>query len=160
MRAAGAAKVAVVAAAGAAWAFLFDRNRGRARRAQLRDQARSTLRRDLRAIERQASLRRGRLGGLAHRATHRNPTLPENDQVLVDKVRSEVLGRRPEVAHHVSVDAVGGVVTLRGELDDAAASSELVAAVRQVAGVIDVTDLLHRSGEPAPNKVQARPIDT
>ncbi len=93
--------------------------------------------------------------GLVHKATHRAQNPPENDHVLVDKVRSEVFGRRHDVATHVSVDAANGVVTLRGELDDPGAITELELAVRQVNGVEDVINLLHRPGEPAANKADS-----
>jgi len=151
------ARLALVAAMGAAGAFLFDPDRGRARRARLRDKTRSALRRDVRAVERQASRQRGRLGGLAHRATHRSQP-PENDRVLVDKVRSEVLGRRAGITHQITIDAVDGVVTLRGEIEDMAAVDQLVAAVGRVPGVSGVTSLLHGVGQPAPNKAAARQV--
>jgi osmotically-inducible protein OsmY len=80
---------------------------------------------------------------------------PANDHVLVDKVRSEVLGRMPDVEHRVSVDASNRVVTLRGELDDAAVATRLEAAVRGVPGVDDVVNLIHGPGEAAPNKADA-----
>ncbi len=75
--------------------------------------------------------------------------------MLVDKVRSEVFGRRREVASHVSIDAANGVVTLRGELDDPAAITELELAVRRVNGVKDVVNLLHRPGQPPANKADS-----
>jgi BON domain len=152
---AGLTKLALAAAAGAGVAYLFDRDRGRARRARLRDQARAKLRREVRDLERHARHERGRVEGLVHRATHRHPTPPENDHVIVDKIRSEVLGRMPDVAHHISVDAAKGVVTLRGQLDDREAIARLEGAVRRVDGVREVVNLLHLPGEPPPNKEAA-----
>ena len=155
MSAAGAVKLAAAAAAGAGAAYLLDPDRGHSRRARLKDQTRSKLRKEARAVERQAHLQRGRVQGLVHRTTHHVQSPPENDHVLVDKVRSEVFGRRHEVASHVSVDAANGVVTLRGELDDPAAITELELAVRKVGGVKDVVNLLHRPGQPAANKADS-----
>lgn len=158
MRAARIVKVLFPAAAGAAGAFLFDPDRGRARRARLRDQTRSAVRRDLRAVERQASRQRGRLTGVAHRMSNRSEAPPATGRVLVDKVRSEVLGRHPAIAHQINIDAVDGMVTLRGEADDPAAVDELMDAVRKVPGVCGVESFVHRPGEPAPNKAPARKV--
>jgi len=158
-RAAGVVKLCLAAAAGAAWAFLLDPARGRARRARLRDQTRSALRRDVGALERRARRQRGRLRGVAHRVSHRTTAPPDNDQVLVDKVRSEVLGRHPTIAHQINIDAVDGLLTLRGEIDDTAAADDLLAAMRKVAGVHGVRSLLHGPGQPAPNKAAARRVE-
>jgi len=152
---AGGLKLVGAAAAGAGLAYVFDRDRGRARRARLRDQSRATVRREARALERRAHYEWGRAEGLAHRATHRHPSPPENEHVLLDKVRSEVLGRMPEVARHVSIDAAKGVVTLRGELADRGAVDRLAQAVRGIDGVDDVVNLVHPPGQPPPNKVDA-----
>jgi osmotically-inducible protein OsmY len=147
--------VAVAAAAGACATYLLDPDRGRARRARLRDQARATVKRDVRMVERRIRYDRGRLEGVIHRASDKGHAPPANDHVLVDKVRSEVLGRMPDVEHRVSVDASYRVVTLRGELEDAADATRLEAAVRAVPGVDDVVNLIHRPGEAAPNKADA-----
>ncbi|MGH8775464.1 MAG: BON domain-containing protein [Jiangellaceae bacterium] len=148
--------VAVVAAVvGSAIAYVLDPDRGRARRARLADQMRATLRRDARLLERRAHYERGRVEGLVHKTTNRHHRPPENDQVLLDKVRSEVFGRMPEVAHHISVDAAKGVVTLRGQLAEHDSITRLETAVGRVGGVEDVVNLVHRPGEPAPNKAAA-----
>jgi len=155
MSARGILRTGLVAAAGAVGAFLLDPARGRARRARLRDRSRSFLRREVHAAGRQASLQRGRVVGLAHRMRHRQPSLPESDRVLLDKIRSEVLGRHPRIAHHINLDACDGRVTLRGEVDDLAEVDDVLAAMRRVPGVVEVTSLLHAPGQPAPNKADA-----
>jgi osmotically-inducible protein OsmY len=66
-----------------------------------------------------------------------------------------VLGRMPDVAKHISVDAAKGAVTLRGQLDDREAIARLESAVRRVDGVREVVNLLHLPGEPPPNKEAA-----
>jgi len=155
MRGFALGKVALAAAAGAGATYLLDPDRGKARRARLRDQTRATVRRDVRTVQRRVRYGRGRLEGALHRASDRNHEPPANDQVLVDKVRSEAMGRLPEIEHHISVDACNRVVTLRGELDDPAAVMRLEAAVRAVPGVEGVVNLVHRPGEVAPNKADA-----
>jgi hypothetical protein len=142
------------ASAGAGLAYLFDPDQGRARRARLRDRTLAVARRERRALHRRARYERGRLEGFRHRRGRSHE--PITDTVLVDIVRSEVLGRRPAVAGRVSVDAFGGVVTLRGQLDDRADIESLEQAVAAVDGVHRVENLLHGPGEPAPNKAEAR----
>lgn len=156
---AGLAKVVAAAGVGAGVAYLFDRDRGRARRARLRDQTLATLRRDVRALERQVNYDRGRLKGVVHRAAGRQHRPPADDHVLVDRVRSSVLGRMPEIAHHVTLDAAGGVVTIRGQLDERGDIDRFERAVRGVEGVENVVNLLHTAGEPAPNKADALRAD-
>jgi osmotically-inducible protein OsmY len=152
----GFAKMTLAAAAGAAAAHLLDPDRGRARRARLRDQARSTFRRDVRAVLRRLRYNRGKIKGLVHETAGQRPAPPVHDQVLVDKIRSEVLGRLPEIAHHVTLDAADGVVTLRGQLDSSHEIARLETSVRRVAGVRRVVNLLHLPAEVAPNKVDVR----
>ena len=98
------------------------------------------------------------MSGRAYRLTHRGSTPPRSDQVLLDKVRSEVLGRHPRIAHQMNIDAADGVITLRGEIDDIAEADALLAALRGVAGVEDVISLLHGPGQAAPNKAPARRV--
>jgi len=155
----GTVKTLAAAAAGAGAIYLLDPDRGRARRARLRDRSTSMLRREMRAVERRAHYQRGRLEGVRHRVTHPNGEQPpENDQVLVDKVRSEVLGRWPGSRRMVNVDACKGTVTLRGEVDDPALVAGLERDVAAVNGVESVVNLLHAPGEVAPNKVDARRV--
>jgi osmotically-inducible protein OsmY len=67
-------------------------------------------------------------------------------------VRSEVLGRGEFSSLDVHVNDVEGVIEVRGPIADDEVRDRLLEAVRQVAGVRDVTNLTHRPGEPAPNK--------
>lgn len=155
MAGAGLVKMSVAAAAGAGLAYAFDPARGRRRRAEMRDRAGALARRRVRAFERQVHYGRGRAAGLVHRLRHGAPHAPEDDMTLVDKVRSEALG--PLVAGpHLTLDANRGVVTLRGQVADRESALAVERAVRGVTGVVDVVNLLHVPGEPAPNKAAAR----
>lgn len=97
---------------------------------------------------------KGRMVGVQQRL-HRHPTRQADDRTLVDRVRSEALGRMPALGHRVSLDARDGVVTLRGQLDNAEEIEHLTKAVRRVPGVVGVESLLHLPGEAAPNKAAA-----
>jgi osmotically-inducible protein OsmY len=151
---AGLVKLALAAAAGAGLAYAFDPARGRRRRAQMRDRSAALLRREVRAVERQVHYGRGRVSGIRHRVAGGAPHAPEDDMTLVDKVRSEVLGRVVD-GPHLTVDACNRVVTLRGQVPDRTTALGVESEVRRVPGVEDVVNLLHVPGVPAPNKADA-----
>lgn len=155
---AGLVKMSLAAAAGACLAYAFDPARGRRRRAELRDRAGAAVRRNVRAVERQAHYGRGRATGVAHRLRQGAPHVPDDDMTLVDKVRSEALGPLVD-GPHLTVDASRQVVTLRGQVADHATARAIEGAVRAVPGVADVVNLLHAPGEPAPNKAAALRAD-
>lgn len=77
-----------------------------------------------------------------------------DDPTLVDKVRSEALGGPEYTGKTINVDAVDGVVTLRGQLESQEGIDDVASRVRAVAGVRDVVNLLHLPGTPAPNEPQ------
>lgn len=154
MSGAGLVKFSLAAAAGAALAYAFDPARGRRRRAAVRDRGGAMVRRELRMVERQAHYGRGRAEGLIHRLRPAAPHVPDDDMTLVDKVRSEALGRVVD-GPHLTVDACRRVVTLRGQVDGRDVALAIEREVRTVPGVDDVVNLLHVAGTPAPNKVDA-----
>src|SRR5918995_817270 len=158
MRGASLMKLGVAGAAGAGLAYVFDPARGRRRRAELRDRGRAALRREVRAVERQASYGKGRAEGMVHRLRHPRPHAPEDDLTLADKIRSEVLGRFD--GPHLTIDVNSRVVTLRGQVRDDKAVQDIEREVRGTPGVADVVNLLHTPGTPAPNKADALKSET
>ncbi|MFN2588873.1 MAG: BON domain-containing protein [Actinomycetota bacterium] len=150
------AKTVVGAAIGAAGMYFFDPQLGRTRRAKLQDRAGAVLRRGAREVGRRAEYARGQAEGLRHLGSSDRP--PENDQVLVAKVESEVLSRWSYPKGHINVNAVDGVVELRGTCETRQQIDDLEADVRKVTGVVDVRNFLHLPGTPAPNKQDA--LDT
>jgi osmotically-inducible protein OsmY len=153
MRGANLVKLIIAAALGAALAYVFDPVRGRRRRAELKDRGRATVRREVRAVERQASYGKGRAEGAIHKLRHPRPHVPDDDMTLVDKIRSEVLGRVD--GPHLTIDVNNRVVTLRGEVPDQLKAQQVEHEVRSTSGVVDVVNLLHQPGTPAPNKADA-----
>lgn len=153
--------VFVVAAAvlggivGAVAEYLLDPARGHARRAGLRERSAAAVRRPVkrarRTAARNAAYLRGRAHRVGHRLSHSHP--PADDRTLVDRVRSEVFGRRGFGRFSVNIDAVDGVVTLRGQVDDRDVIRDLEAAVGRVVGVRGVENLLHTPDTVAPNVV-------
>lgn len=139
-----------LSAAGALAYFLDPRN-GRERRARAKDQAGAKLRRTGRDVEKKASYIQGKVEGAVSTVTSSSEP-PADDKSLADRIKSEVLGGDRFEGHQVVVDAVDGVVALRGEVQQTEHIDELEKEVRKVPGVNDVENLLHLPGTPAPNK--------
>lgn len=131
-----------VAGIGAGAMYLADPDRGRGRRAELRDRATALTRRKRDEVERQRRFE----AGVAEGARHGNEPLgpPADDQALRDRIRSQLGPDFP--TDRVSLDVVEGVAEVRGELDDRAAIDRLVEAVGNISGVARVNNLLHVPG--------------
>jgi osmotically-inducible protein OsmY len=148
-----------VAALGAAtgvtlgWAggFFFDAARGRGRGRQTADRAggivRRAWRRTARFVRRLAAWRAGTSQRLRHR---RDVPKDLDDVTLAHKVETELF-RSPDVPKGlINVNAQRGVVQLRGEVPSAELIDDLVERTRAVQGVLNVENLLHLPGTPAP----------
>lgn len=144
-------RLAVVSGSGAAAAYFFDPERGRARRTQARDQAQSLLRRRQEEAERQARHEANVAQGEAARAEGAGVPRPVDDVEVVQVVKQALAGLDVET-NDVTVESVDGVVTLRGQVAGRDAQAAIEQAVSQAAGVIEVQSFLHTPGTPAPNK--------
>ncbi len=152
-----AAPLAGAALAGATFAYLFDPDRGKGRRAKMRDMAIGRARGTARQV--------GRLGrkvtsdayGIGQRIRHRSPADPyPDDATLAQKVRSEVLGWGREFnTASILVNAENGVIVLRGTVDRPDQVEKLEKEVRKTPGVVDVENLLHIKGTAPTNKMDA-----
>ena len=147
-------KSLIGAAIGVAGMYLLDPQQGRTRRARLKDQATALVRRGAREVGRKADNARGQAEGLRHIGSSDVP--PDNDQTLTAKVESEVLSRWDYPKGRINVNTVGGVVELRGTCETGEQINELEAAVRNVAGVVDVRNFLHLPGTPPPTTQAVR----
>ena len=123
---------------GAALAYFFDPQNGRARRKD--------------AIKRIVQLSQRQRGRLTAKATQlREGPKPEPDDVtLARKVESEIFGDAEVPKGQINVNAEEGKVVLRGEVKSAEMIEELVSRARKVQGVQEVENLLHTPGETAP----------
>jgi hypothetical protein len=141
-------------AVGAAAEYLLDPDRGRARRARLAGQAGARSRRAARVGLRKVHYVRGCAVGRweARRAL---PVPPADDHELIQKIRSEVLGRVDFHDLDVIVDACDGVVHLRGAVADRSRADALSAAVAGIDGVRTIENFLHAPGAAAPNKIDS-----
>jgi len=66
-----------------------------------------------------------------------------NDPTLVARVESELFRDETFPKGKLNIDAVDGVVTLRGTVDGKSVADDLVERTRAIEGVSDVVDLLH-----------------
>jgi hypothetical protein len=141
-------------AAGAALTALFDPVRGKARRARLRDQSTAFLRRRGRTLGRFGTKVGSDLQGFRERQMYgrTGEYIAPNDETLQQKVESEVLGRADVPKGSIVLNAEGGIVFLRGELETQDQIDHIESLVRKVDGVLDVENYLHIRGTPPPNK--------
>lgn len=129
------------AAVGAALAYLFDPDRGRSRRAQLSDQAKSQIRDATETVRARAEYQAGVARGAFHEAKSSFEPEREFDQeTLLQKVRSEALGHFPSEA--VEVDITDGTVRVSGSISSSADRELLLEMIHDVEGVHTVEDRL------------------
>jgi hypothetical protein len=120
--------------------YLLDPDRGRRRRALLRDKCMLASRKTGEGIETTARDLSNRVGGIASRIQTRFTSNDTDDAVIIDRVRSR-LGRIVSHPGAVEVTATDGNVTLRGPILEAEVG-KLVACVKQTRGVNEVTNNL------------------
>ena len=94
---------------------------------------------------------------LGKRVANRNPAAKEgmDDVTLTRKVETEIFRPADAPKGKVDVNAVDGVVWLRGEVKNQAASKSLETKVRSIPEVSDVENLLHLPNTPAPSRTRA-----
>ncbi len=148
----------VAGAAGGALLFYFlDPERGAARRAQAKDQAQALVRRLTDNVGQFGSRAGANANGLSQKMIHlRSAATPVDDLTLRDRVESEIFRDSSLPKGRLNFDVESGVVTIRGELENAYQIASIEKAVLKVRGVNGVENLLHVEGTPAPNKVEAR----
>lgn len=154
--------IVTAASLGALLMYIFDPAHGRRRRALVRDRfthAGHAVAHVRRRIERRGRFLHGVAKGVSHDAGHavrhdRHYPLADNE-TLVARVRSEVLGDDRLKAGEIHVDAYEGCVTLRGQLEDVRQIQRVINATKHVDGVIEIRSYLHLPGEIPPNKAEA-----
>ena len=133
-------------------AFFFDPQSGKRRRNVTRDR--------IFAFFRHTARKRGAVTATAYatkqKLTHRKEQeKPRPDDVtLARKVETEIFREADAPKGEVNVNAVDGVVELRGEVKRPEIVKELEDKARKVQGVRDVRNLLHTPGTPAPTVPQ------
>jgi osmotically-inducible protein OsmY len=140
--------------------YLWDRDKGHARRAVVRDQAIATARRLYRQAKRLVRYKEGRLRGTVEELFHlHEPDNPDpDDRTVRDRVETELLGNPHFPKGDVNVDVVQRVVELRGQVATRELIAELTDLASKVPGVVGVHSYLHLPGTPAPNKAEVLAI--
>jgi osmotically-inducible protein OsmY len=143
---------------GAAAVYLFDPERGRARRAMLADRVGAQLRRGWRAANQLSARTSAGAASFPQRMVQLRSMRPRpaDDLTLRDRVESEVFRNADLPKGRINFDVEAGVVTIRGQVDNAYQIANVEKAVLKVPGVAGVENLLHVEGTPAPNKAQSR----
>jgi osmotically-inducible protein OsmY len=136
---------------GAAVAYFFDPDRGRGRRAKIRDRSFAMVRRGGTRVGRAARFTGAYAYGVGQKIRHlRSNYEPPNDAALVDKVKTELFREHPEFKH-ISINVAEGVVWLRGEVQHPEDMQRLEKTARRIQGVTGIENLLHLVNTPAPN---------
>jgi BON domain len=144
------------AATGATFMYLADPDRGRRRRAIARDRANAAIRRSGRRAGKLSRRTSARISGMASRAMHLpiGPGKVVDDQMLTDRIMSQVFRDREIPRGRVNINVQGGVAVLRGQLDQPEQIRELREAVEHVHGVRKVESYLHLPEVTPQNKEQ------
>jgi BON domain len=147
---------------GAAAAYFFDPERGRARRALLADWLGARTRRGWSAVNQLGARTSSSAAAFPQRMVQLRSMRPRpaDDLTLRDRVESEVFRDAELPKGQINFDIESGVVTIRGQVDNAYQIANVEKAVLKVPGVAGVENLLHVDGTPAPNKAQSRKTAT
>jgi uncharacterized membrane protein len=134
------------AAVGAAWMYLFDPERGRRRRNQVRDRFSSTANRSRKELGRAARDLNNRVHGITSSAGNAFRSEVVDDELLANRIRSRI-GRPVSHPGAVDVRVRDGCATLRGKIPKSEIPG-LLAAVRRTPGLREVENLLDIADEP------------
>jgi hypothetical protein len=155
----GPSPLAVItgALAGAVAVYFLDPERGEARRTKFVEWSGARLGRARRAFEQLRARTSSNAAPFPQRMVSlRSGSGPVDDISLRDRVEREVF-RNPELPRgRIDIDVSSGVVSIRGQVDNAFQIANVEKAVLKVPGVSGVENLLHVDGSPAPNATQSR----
>lgn len=141
----------IAGAAGLAAMYFLDPDRGKRRRAVLRDRTAGVARRATAVGERTQRKLASDLYGAGQKVSHPGLTQaePPNDATLAQKVMTELFRGEDVPKGSINVNAENGVVQLRGTVDKPEMLLEIEGRVRRIAGVLDVENLLQLPGPEA-----------
>ena len=135
---------------GALAMYFLDPERGTYRRNVARDRFAGSLRQGGEDLARTGRRVGAEAYGLQQKMTHLDKdTPPANDSVLAQKVMSELFRDQDIPKGQINIDAVDGVVYLRGQVKRPDMIEHIESRVRRIGGVRDVMNLLHLPGTPA-----------
>ena len=137
---------------GAGLEFLFDPRVGHRRRTYLRDRIRGATRRRARRSRRFVHMLGAYSRGYGSRLFHRRPAErgQPDDVTLAHKVETELFRPADVPKGQININVQHGIVQLRGEVAEPEMIHNLADRARRIAGVLEVENLLHLPGTPAP----------
>jgi osmotically-inducible protein OsmY len=134
------------AAVGGAAAYLFDRSSGAQRREELQALARRRAQ-DVEGAAKGAQATAQSVVAKAQHAAGGGESAPPDDITLARKVETEIFRPVDAPKGQVNVQALDGIVELRGQVNDPDVIEDLEKRARNVTGVRDVRNLLHLPGQ-------------
>jgi osmotically-inducible protein OsmY len=141
---------------GAAIAYFYDPVSGAGRRARLRDQTISELRKTReRAESKSRHLSNVAQGAISELRSPGPDDRDPDDTTIAERIRSEVFGAPDVPKDRIALTVVDGVVELRGELDSDEEIRQIAERVSFVPGVREVRNLMRTHGSKPPNKKDA-----
>jgi osmotically-inducible protein OsmY len=141
---------------GAAIAYFYDPVSGAGRRARLRDQTLSEIRKTReRAEAKQRHLSNVAQGAMSEFRSPGPDNVDADDATIEQRIRSEVFGAADVPKDRISLSVVDGVAELRGELDSDEEVRRVAERVSMVPGVREVRNMMRVHGSAAPNKADA-----
>jgi hypothetical protein len=145
------------AVAGAVAVYFLDPQQGRARRAKLVDWSGARVRRGWLVLNQLGARTGSNAAAFPQRMVSlRSGPRPADDLTLRDRVESEIFRKGDLPKGQINLDVESGVVTIRGQVENAFQIASVEKAVLKVPGVVGVENLLHVDGTPAPNTARAR----
>jgi len=147
------------AAVAAGLTYLFDPQLGKRRRKRVLQRTGGFARRRVRHTARSVRHTSAEVVGLGRKATHPRwrQSAPADDVTLAHKVETEIFRPAGAPKGSVDVNAVDGVVWLRGQVNRLEQLRELEERAQHVVGVKEVRSLLHLPGTPPPTDTAPRP---
>jgi osmotically-inducible protein OsmY len=145
-------KLLLGGALGGAVAFFLDPQTGKRRRNVARDRILAFFRRSARKSQAVTATAYAAKQKVTHLREEEKPQ--PDDVTLARKVETEIFRAADAPKGQVDVNAVDGVVELRGEVERPELVEQLEERTRKVQGVREVRNLLHTPGTPAPTAPQ------
>ena len=145
----------VLTASAAITAYFLDPMRGHGRRVRVAERTGRVARQARRSVERRAHYVAKSISERARHFLEPVPSAPAEGRTLLDRVESELFEDRAIPHGRLSLEVEGTTVVVRGEIDSPDQMTRIEAAVRGIAGVTAVSNLMHLPGTPAPNKAAA-----
>ena len=132
--------------------YFFDPENGNRRRKMLVQRTGGLFRTGVRKGERAGRAVSSQAYGVTQKVAHAGGDEDKEltDETLKNKVETEIFRDADAPKGQVDVNAVNGVVYLRGEVEKPEMIDDLVKAAQKVSGVKSVENLLHTPGTPAP----------